>query len=104
MEPRLQMQEVTIPVENAFLMGTLALPQDAQSLVLFAHGSGSSRFSPRNQYVATELNRARIGTLLMDLLFEQEDAGPAARFDIKLLAVRLAQATAWIAAKPTLRL
>jgi dienelactone hydrolase len=98
------MGEVTIPVEDAFLMGTLALPQDAQSLVLFAHGSGSSRFSPRNQYVATELNRASIGTLLMDLLSEQEDTGPAARFNIELLAVRLAQATAWIAAKQTARL
>jgi hypothetical protein len=104
MDPRLQMQEVTIPVEDASLMRTLALPQDAQSLVLLAHGSGSSRFSPRNQYVATELNRASIGTLLMDLLSEQEDTGPAARFNIELLAVRLAQATAWIAAKQTARL
>jgi predicted alpha/beta-hydrolase family hydrolase len=93
------MQEVTIPVEGARLMGTLTLPQNARSLVLFAHGSGSSRFSPRNRYVAAELNRASIGTMLMDLLSEQEDTGPAARFDIDLLATRLAQATESIAAR-----
>jgi hypothetical protein len=55
MDPRLQMQAVTIPVGDASLVGTLALPQDAQSLVPFAHGSGSSRFSPRNQYVSGPL-------------------------------------------------
>ena len=101
MESQLHMQEVAIPAQDARLMGTLALPQDARSLVLFAHGSGSSRLSPRNQYVAAELNRAGIGTLLMDLLSEQEDTGPAARFDIDLLAARLAQATGWIAARQT---
>lgn len=93
MASRLTMQGVTIPVEGARLMGTLTLPQNARSLVLFAHGSGSSRFSPRNRYVAAELNRASIGTMLMDLLSEQEDTAPAARFDIDLLATRLAQAT-----------
>jgi dienelactone hydrolase len=98
MESRLHVQEVTIPAKDVRLMGTLALPQDARSLVLFAHGSGSSRLSPRNRYVAAELNRAGIGTLLMDLLSEQEDTGPAARFDIDLLAARLVQATSWIAA------
>lgn len=97
----LTMQEVTIPVGGVRLMGTLALPQNARSLVLFAHGSGSSRFSPRNRYVADELNRASIGTMLMDLLSEQEDTGPAARFDIDLLATRLAQATESIAARQT---
>ena len=101
MESPLHVQEVAIPTEDARLMGTLALPQDARSLVLFAHGSGSSRLSPRNRSVAAELNRAGIGTLLMDLLSEQEDTGPAARFDIDLLAARLAQATGWIAARQT---
>ena len=82
MESRPHLQEVTIPVEDARPMGTLALPQDARSLVLFAHGSGSSPLSPRNWYVAAELNRAGIGTLLMDLLSEQQDTVPAARIDI----------------------
>ncbi|MGF6600637.1 dienelactone hydrolase [Paraburkholderia sp. GAS448] len=101
MESRLHLQEVTIPAGDARLMGTLALPQDARSLVLFAHGSGSSRLSPRNRYVAAELNRAGIATLLMDLLSEQEDTDPAARFKIDLLAARLAQATVWIAVQQT---
>ncbi|MEM5383195.1 alpha/beta hydrolase [Paraburkholderia phymatum] len=101
MESRQPVQEVTIPVKDVSLMGTLTRPQNARALVLFAHGSGSSRFSPRNRYVAAELNRAGIETLLMDLLSEQEDSGPAARFDIDLLAARLAQATEWIAARQT---
>lgn len=102
MASQLQVQGVTIPAGgHVRLPGTLALPHYARSLVLFAHGSGSSRFSPRNRYVAAELNRAGIGTLLMDLLSEQEDTGPAARFDIDLLAVRLAQATSWIASRQT---
>ena len=60
--------EVTIPAENAILSGTLTLPEDARGLVLFAHGSGSSRHSPRNRFVARELNDAGLGTLLLDLL------------------------------------
>jgi pimeloyl-ACP methyl ester carboxylesterase len=92
-------QEVVIPAVGVRLQGTLTLPPGAVSLVLFAHGSGSSRHSPRNRYVAAELNRSSIGTLLMDLLSPQEDTEPAARFDIDLLAARLAQVTGWVAAR-----
>lgn len=99
MMSRLNAQEVVIPAGDMRLHGTLTLPPGANSLVLFAHGSGSSRHSPRNRYVAAELNRSGIGTLLMDLLSPQEDAVPAARFDIDLLAARLAQATSWVAAQ-----
>jgi pimeloyl-ACP methyl ester carboxylesterase len=98
MQTRPNSQEVVIPAGDARLHGTLTLLPGAGSLVLFAHGSGSSRLSPRNRYVAAELNRCGIGTLLMDLLSPQEDAVPAARFDIDLLAARLVQATLWMAA------
>jgi dienelactone hydrolase len=98
MQTRPNSQEVVIPAGDARLQGTLTLLPGAGSLVLFAHGSGSSRLSPRNRYVAAELNRSGIGTLLMDLLSPQEDAVPAARFDIDLLAARLVQATLWMAA------
>lgn len=78
------------------LDGHLVVPAAATGIVIFAHGSGSSRHSPRNQRVATALNRAGIGTLLFDLLrpFEAEDR--AAVFDIDLLAERLIQATRWL--------
>jgi dienelactone hydrolase len=89
--------DVVIPARGTRLHGTLTLPEGTDSLVLFAHGSGSSRLSPRNRYVAAELNRSGIGTLLMDLLSPEEDATAAARFDIDLLAGRLAHATEWIA-------
>jgi pimeloyl-ACP methyl ester carboxylesterase len=98
MQTRPNSQEVVIPAGDARLQGTLTLLPGTGSLVLFAHGSGSSRLSPRNRYVAAELNRSGIGTLLMDLLSPQEDAVPAARFDIDLLAARLVQATLWMAA------
>jgi dienelactone hydrolase len=99
MQTRPDSQEVVIPAGGARLQGTLTLPQGAGSMVLFAHGSGSSRLSPRNRYVAAELNRSGIGTLLTDLLAPDEDAEPAARFDIDLLAARLLQATGWVAAR-----
>jgi pimeloyl-ACP methyl ester carboxylesterase len=92
-------QEVVIPAGGVRLQGKLTLPRGASALVLFAHGSGSSRLSPRNRYVAAELNRSGVGTLLMDLLSPQEDTVPAARFDIDLLAARLVQATGWVAAQ-----
>jgi putative phosphoribosyl transferase len=76
------------------------LPPGSKGVVLFAHGSGSSRFSPRNQYVAKEFNKAKIGTLLFDLLTpeeEEEDAATAEyRFSIALLAERLIGATEWL--------
>lgn len=78
------------------LGGILHLPPAGQAVVLFAHGSGSSRFSPRNTYVAEALRAAGMGTLLFDLLTEDEEANRANVFDIGLLADRLQSATAWI--------
>jgi len=76
--------------------GMLELPANAQSIVLFAHGSGSSRHSKRNTYVARVLQQNGIGTLLMDLLTPEEDAYYPNRFDIPLLTHRLLAATSWI--------
>ena len=78
------------------LEGALAVPEGAEGVVLFAHGSGSSRHSPRNNYVAQVLRRAGLGTLLMDLLTRAEDIDYQTRFDIDLLAERLDAATAWL--------
>ena len=87
------------------LPGTLAIPQDASALVIFAHGSGSSRLSPRNVQVADALNRQGLATLLFDLLSpEEEDADARARvFDVELLAQRLIAAIAWIDRHSTFR-
>jgi len=86
------------------LPGTLGVPEAANGVVLFAHGSGSSRFSPRNAYVARELQRARVGTLLFDLLTPDEERRDGLtreyRFDIALLATRLVAATRWLDAQP----
>ena len=82
------------------LDGELALPPRAQGIVLFAHGSGSSRHSPRNQHVAQALRAAGVGTLLFDLLTADEDRVYATRFDIPLLTARLAAATAWVEREP----
>jgi len=68
------MTEVQIPAGRAVLSGNLTIPQNAMALVLFAHGSGSSRHSPRNQFVARTINRAGLGTLLFDLLTPEEEA------------------------------
>jgi dienelactone hydrolase len=78
------------------LPGRLALPESARGLVLFAHGSGSSRFSPRNQHVADVLHESWIGTLLFDLLTEQEAGDRVNVFDIGLLGERLAAAIAFV--------
>ncbi len=78
----------------------MAIPEGAKAIVLFAHGSGSSRHSPRNQYVAEVLRAGGLGTLLMDLLTREEDAIYETRFDIELLTERLAAATRWLAAEP----
>lgn len=94
---------VRIPAGDAELEGNLFLPPGARSLVLFAHGSGSSRFSPRNRFVAAGLNHRRLGTLLLDLLTPAEeridDRTGHLRFDIELLAARLAHAASWLAAQ-----
>ncbi|MEW6157776.1 MAG: dienelactone hydrolase family protein [Verrucomicrobiota bacterium] len=99
------MNEHEIPVEitadNATLEGNLTIPAGARAVVLFAHGSGSSRHSPRNQFVAEMLQQAGLGTLLMDLLTAEEEAidlhTAHLRFDIALLAERLVAATDWLA-------
>ncbi|HVB74876.1 MAG TPA: alpha/beta hydrolase [Ktedonobacteraceae bacterium] len=89
-----------IPIDAVQLEGSLALPEEAQGLVVFAHGSGSSRFSPRNTYVARVLREAGIGTLLLDLLTEEEDAVYETRFDIDLLTGRLLLTTTWLRTQP----
>ena len=88
--------EVVIAAKEANLEGTLTLPKNAHGIVLFSHGSGSSRFSPRNNYVAKILNDAGFATLLLDLLTRQEDLDYEMRFDIELLTARLLEATAWL--------
>jgi dienelactone hydrolase len=93
------MAQIQILAGLAVLSGDLTIPENAMSLVLFAHGSGSSRYSPRNQFVASTLNRSGLGTLLFDLLTSDEEAldlyTREYRFNIGLLAERLVQATNW---------
>lgn len=93
---------VAIRIGHAQLPGDLVLPQRPRALVIFAHGSGSSRHSRRNRAVAATLNRHGYATLLFDLLLPAEDADPAARFDIGLLAARLAAAVAHCRREPAL--
>lgn len=97
---------VTIPSDNVSLDGLLYIPEGACGIVLFVHGSGSSRFSIRNQYVARVLNEGRIATLLFDLFTPDEDALDSLtrqfRFDIKFLASRLLDATKWCLKQPIL--
>lgn len=92
--------DVLVQTPGADLEGLLTLPAAAQGIVLFAHGSGSSRFSPRNRFVAEILVHAKLGTLLMDLLTNEEDVIDARtrqfRFDIELLAQRLIGAVDWL--------
>jgi putative phosphoribosyl transferase len=96
--------EMKIPVGNVIVEGTLTLPSGTRGVVLFAHGSGSSRFSPRNQYVAKEFNKAKIATLLFDLLTPEEEETDIVtaeyRFNIGLLAERLIGATQWLRNDP----
>jgi dienelactone hydrolase len=98
---------VRVPAGGVTLEGNLARPEDARGVVLFAHGSGSSRLSPRNRHVARVLNEAALATLLVDLLTPEEEAIDARtahlRFDISLLAQRLVAATDWLADHPDTR-
>jgi putative phosphoribosyl transferase len=93
------MREVQIHAGRAVLPGNLNIPENANALVLFAHGSGSSRHSPRNQFVARTLNDVGLATLLFDLLTQEEEAidmqTRELRFNIHLLAERLVHATKW---------
>ena len=91
---------IPVPADKIQLDGELELPPSAKGVVLFAHGSGSSRFSPRNTYVAGVLQQRGIGTLLFDLLTREEDQDYETRFDIALLTKRLLAATAWLQANP----
>jgi putative phosphoribosyl transferase len=99
---------VSIPAGDVTLVGDLVVPAEAGAVVLFAHGSGSSRFSPRNRYVAGRLRAAGLGTLLLDLLSEKEEQvdearGGVLRFDIRFLAGRLVAATDWLRSHPATR-
>jgi pimeloyl-ACP methyl ester carboxylesterase len=96
----LQEQLVRVPAGSVMLDGSLTLPEESRAIVVFAHGSGSNRLSPRNRYVARVLNEAKLATLLIDLLTLHEEVIDARtaqlRFDIDLLAERLVDATDWL--------
>ncbi|MFD3531394.1 dienelactone hydrolase family protein [Streptomyces sp. NPDC058664] len=95
---------VTVPADGTALTGDLVVPGPVRAVVLFAHGSGSSRHSPRNRAVAASLHHAGLGTLLLDLLTEREEREDALtvehRFDIPLLARRLTAAIDWLGEQP----
>jgi putative phosphoribosyl transferase len=93
-------EEVVVHAGTVRLAGHLRVPEGATGLVIFAHGSGSSRHSPRNQSVAAALNNVGLGTVLFDLLTSDEERDRARVFDIELLAGRLAAVTAWLEAQP----
>src|SRR2546422_8615904 len=101
------MATVYVPVGDARLAGELMVPEDARGLVLFAHGSGSSRFSTRNQFVARVLEYRGLATLLIDLLTPEEERldqrTAHLRFDIPLLAARLVAIIDWLNQEPRLR-
>src|SRR6058998_1311274 len=100
-------RKVRIESGSVTLEGELSVPENASGIVLFAHGSGSSRHSPRNQYVARVIREAGVGTLLFDLLTREEESIDIytrhLRFDIRLLARRLIDATNWIMSQPNYR-
>src|SRR2546429_3657845 len=100
----IEQRALRIPVGPAMLDADLSLPASASGLVLFAHGSGSSRFSSRNRHVAQQLNDAGLATVLADLLTPAEEAVDERtrhlRFDIQMLAQRLVGATDWLGAHP----
>jgi putative phosphoribosyl transferase len=91
---------VRVPIDDRFLSGDLRMPLESRGIVLFAHGSGSSRHSPRNQYVAQSLERRNLATLLMDLLTPEEERidnrTAGYRFDIPMLAERLVTIVDWL--------
>lgn len=93
-------EEVEIPVGNVTVSGDLVIPSGSSGIVVFSHGSGSSRFSPRNRMVANYLHKRRLGTLLFDLLTREEDINYSNRFDIDLLTRRLVSVTEWLETQP----
>jgi putative phosphoribosyl transferase len=100
-QPTATTSAVEIPADSVRLAGLLGLPPQPRGIVLFAHGSGSGRFSPRNQYVANVLNEAGIATVLLDLLTDAEAQDRRKVFDIMLLAERLRAATTWARQEPS---
>lgn len=88
--------QIKIPIKHRFLIGDWTQPEEAIGLVIFSHGSGSSRLSTRNKLVATQLNKNKIATLLFDLLTTEEDAYVSNRFNIDLLTTRLIDVTQWV--------
>lgn len=94
--------EIVISTNGVEIYGILTVPQDARGIVLFAHGSGSSRFSPRNIAVARVLEKAKLATLLLDLLTTEEEKNRANVFDINLLSKRLKGVTKWVRTNPSL--
>jgi putative phosphoribosyl transferase len=96
-------QVVHIPADSVVLEGVLDVPQGAHAVVIFAHGSGSSRHSKRNKYVAEVLREVNLATLLFDLLTKEEDLIYENRFDILLLAKRLSSVTRWVKKQPQTR-
>jgi putative phosphoribosyl transferase len=102
-DPPLRDEEVEVAAGPARLSGHLTVPEHPVGAIVFAHGSGSSRHSPRNRYVAAVLNEARLATLLFDLLTPDEELDRANVFDIDLLASRLADVTAWLRKEPDLQ-
>jgi len=99
-KPPLRDEEIVVAVRRVSVAGHLTIPQQPKGVVVFAHGSGSSRHSPRNQYVARVLNDAGFATVLFDLLTPDEERDRANVFDIPLLASRLVDITGWLAAQP----
>ncbi|MHB1593196.1 MAG: phosphoribosyltransferase family protein [Streptosporangiaceae bacterium] len=97
---RARNEHVAMPAGGVTLAGRLVIPADAPGIVLFVHGSGSSRHSPRNRFVATQLNEAGLGTLLFDLLTADEELDRANVFDIDTLALRLTDVTRWLRSQP----
>lgn len=95
-----QDEEIQVLTGRVSVAGHLIIPENARGAVIFAHGSGSSRHSPRNQYVARVLNDAGFGTLLFDLLTPEEERDRANVFDIRLLASRLVDVTTWLTGQP----
>src|SRR5262245_7776931 len=102
LDTMIEQREMSLPAGGSSLSGELMVPADATGIVLFAHGSGSSRHSPRNRHVAATLVDRGLGTLLFDLLTpeEQDDDERDLRFDIPFLAERLIAATDWVLGEP----
>jgi putative phosphoribosyl transferase len=96
-------EAVCIQAGTVTIEGLLGLPIHPRGVVVFSHGSGSGRHSPRNQFVAAELRRADLGTLLVDLLTPAEDQDSAARFDIELLTERLTHVVRFVRGQPALQ-